>query len=217
MLKKKQSVCLHLSVCRSFFLYVSLFVCLFVYLSVFLFGVLFVCRTLPVCLSVCPSAWLAVCPSVRPSVRLSIPLSVCRLSFSLSVCLRVRLFLWDFPEIMMTNGWCDSICLFMLQVFTAFSQTAACSALSVVTAKNTSRADVSGASTWTHMGRISFLKCQRKDFTWEESEAITAPFLSKCYSYRKQRKQVPISSGIFPMGRLVWTLNDLTATRVDYE
>ena len=210
MLKKKQSVCLHLSVCHSFFLYVSLFVCLFVYLYVFLFGVLFVCRTLPVCLSVCPSVRLAGCLSVRPSVCLSIPLSVCRLSFSLSVCLRVCLFLWDFPEIMMTNGWCDSIFLFMLQVFTAFSQTAACSALSVVTAKNTSRTDVSGASMWTHMGRISFLKFQRKDFTWEESEAITAPFLSKCYSYRKQRKQVPISSGIFFMGRLVCTLNDLT-------
>ena len=105
MLKKKQSVCLHLSVCHSFFLYVSVFVCLFVYLSVFLFGVLFVCRSLPVCLSVCPSAWLAVCPSVRPSVRLSIPLSVCRLSFSLSVCLRVCLFLWDFPEIMHDDKW----------------------------------------------------------------------------------------------------------------
>ena len=80
----------------------------------------------------------------------------------------------------MTNGWCDCICLFILQVFTAFSQTATCncSALSVVTAKNTSRTDVSGASTWTHLGRISFLKFQRKDFTWEESEAITAPFLS---------------------------------------
>ena len=113
----------------------------------------------------------------------------------------------------MTKGWCDSICLFILQVFTAFSQTAACSALSVVTAKNTPRTDVSEASTWTHMGRISFLKFQRKDFTWEESEAITAPFLSKCDSYRKQRKQVPISSGIFPMGRLVCTLNDLTTTR----
>ena len=187
-------------------MYVSLFVCLFVYLSVFLFRVLFVCRSLPVC----PSAWLAVCPSVRPSVRLSIPLSICRLSFSLSVCLPVCLFLWDFPEIMMTNGWCDCICLFILQVFTAFSQTAACSALSVVTAKNTSRTDVSGASTWTHMGGISFLKCQRKDFTWEESEAITAHFLSKCYSYRKQKKQVSISSGIFSMGRLVCTLNDLT-------
>ena len=193
-------------------MYVSLFVCLFVYLSVFLFGVLFVCRSLPVCLSVCPSAWLAVCQSVRPSVRLSIRLSICRLSFSLPVCLPVCLFLWDFPEIMMTNGWCDCICLFILQVFTAFSQTATCncSALSVVTAKNTSRTDVSGASTWTHMGRISFLKCQRKNFTWEESEAITAPFLSKCYSYRKQRKQVPISSGIFSMSRLVCTLNDLT-------
>lgn len=193
-------------------MYVSLFVCLFVYLSVFLFGVLFVCRSLPVCLSVCPSAWLAVCQSVRPSVRLSIRLSICRLSFSLPVCLPVCLFLWDFPEIMMTDGWCDCICLFILQVFTAFSQTATCncSALSVVTAKSTSRTDVSGASTRTHMGRISFLKFQRKDFTWEESEAITAPFLSKCYSYRKQRKQVPISSGIFSMSRLVCTLNDLT-------
>ena len=165
-------------------------------------GVLFVCRSLPVCLSVCPSAWLAVCQSVRPSVRLSIPLSICLLSFSLPVCLPVCLFLWDFPEIMMTNGWCDCICLFILQVFTAFSQTATynCSALSVVTAKNTSRTDVSGASTWTHMGRISFLKCQRKDFTWEESEAITAPFLSKCYSYRKQRKQ----KFPFPVEYLPW-------------
>ena len=180
-------------------------VCLSIYLSSSLGFCSFVGLCLSVYLSVRPPGWL----SVRPSVRLSIPLSVCRLSFSLSVCLRVCLFLWDFPEIMMTNGWCDSICLFILQVFTAFSQSAACSALSVVTAKNTSRADVSGASTWTHMGRISFLKFQRKDFTWEESEAITAPFLSKCYSYRKQRKQVPISSGIFPMGRLVWTLNDL--------
>ena len=181
-------------------------VCLSIYLSSSLGFCLFVGLCLSVYLSVRPPGWL----SVRPSVCLSIPLSVCRLSFSLSVCLRVCLFLWDFPEIMMTNGWCDSIFLFMLQVFTAFSQTAACSALSVVTAKNTSRADVSGASTWTHMGRISFLKFQRKDFTWEESEAITAPFLSKCYSYRKQRKQVPISSGIFFMGRLVCTLNDLT-------
>ena len=189
-------------------MYVSLFVCLFVYLSVFLFGVLFVCRSMPVCLSVCPSAWLAVCqsirpsirPSVRPSVRLSIPLSICRLSVSLSVCLPVCLFLWDFPEIMMTNGWCDCICLFIPQVFIAFSQTAACSALSVVTAKKKSRADVSGASTWTHMGRISFLKWQRKDFTWEESEAITAPFLSKCYSYRKQRKQ----KFPFPVEYLPW-------------
>lgn len=180
-------------------------VCLSIYLSSSLGFCLFVGLCLSVYLSVRPPGWL----SVRPSVRLSIPLSVCRLSFSLSVCLRVCLFLSDFPEIMMTNGWCDSICLFILQVFTAFSQSAACSALSVVTAKNTSRTDVSGASTWTHMGRISFLKFQRKDFTWEESEAITAPFLSKCYSYRKQRKQVPISSGIFPMGRLVWTLNDL--------
>lgn len=181
-------------------------VCLSIYLSSSLGFCLFVGLCLSVYLSVRPPGWL----SVRPSVCLSIPLSVCRLSFSLSVCLPVCLFLWDFPEIMMTNGWCDSIFLFMLQVFTAFSQTAACSALSVVTAKNTSRADVSGASTWTHMGRISFLKFQRKDFTWEESEAITAPFLSKCYSYRKQRKQVPISSGIFFMGRLVCTLNDLT-------
>ena len=167
-----------------------MFVCLFVYLSVFLFGVLFVCRSLPVCLSVCSSAWLAVCPSVRPSIYPS-------------VCLRVCLFLSDFPEIMMTNGWCDSICLFILQVFTAFSQSAACSALSVVTAKNTSRTDVSGASTWTHMGRISFLKFQRKDFTWEESEAITAPFLSKCYSYRKQRKQkFPFPVEYFPWADL---------------
>ena len=180
-------------------------VCLSIYLSSSLGFCSFVGLCLSVYLSVRPPGWL----SVRPSVCLSIPLSVCRLSFSLSVCLRVCLFLWDFPEIMMTNGWCDSIFLFMLQVFTAFSQTVACSALSVVTAKNTSRADVSGASTWTHMGRISFLKFQRKDFTWEESEAITAPFLSKCYSYRKQRKQVPISSGIFFMGRLVCTLNDL--------
>lgn len=153
-------------------------VCLSIYLSSSLGFCLFVGLCLSVYLSVRPPGWL----SVRPSVRLSIPLSVCRLSFSLSVCLRVCLFLWDFPEIMMTNGWCDSICLFILQVFTAFSQSAACSALSVVTAKNTSRADVSGASTWTHMRRISFLKWQRKDFTWEESEAITAPFLSKCYS-----------------------------------
>ena len=188
-------------------MYVSLFVCLFVYLSVFLFGVLFVCRSMPVCLSVCPSAWLAVCqsirPSIRPTVRLSIPLSICRLSVSLSVCLPVCLFLWDFPEIMMTNGWCDCICLFIPQVFIAFSQTAACSALSVVTAKKKSRADVSGASTWTHMGRISFLKFQRKDFTWEESEAITAPFLSKCYSYRKQRKQkFPFPVEYFPWADL---------------
>ena len=190
-------------------------VCLSIYLSSSLGFCLFVGLCLSVYLSVRPPGWLSVSPSVRPSVRLSIPLSICRLSFSLSVCLPVCLFLWDFPEIMMTNGWCDCICLFILQVFTAFSQTATCncSALSVVTAKNTSRTDVSGASTWTHMGRISFLKCQRKDFTWEESEAITVPFLSKCYSYRKQRKQVPISSGIFPMGRLVWTLNDLTSTR----
>ena len=101
MLKKKPSVYLHLSVCHSFFLYVSLFVCLFVYLSVCLFEGLFVCRSLPVFLSVCPSAWLAVCPSVRLSIRLSI----CRLSFSLSVCLPVCLFLWDFPEIMMTMMW----------------------------------------------------------------------------------------------------------------
>ena len=186
-----------LSVCLSIYLSSSLGVCLFVGLC------------LSVYLSVRPPGWLSVRPSIYPSVCLS---SVF-LSFSLSVCLRVCLFLWDFPEIMMTNGWCDSICLFILRVFTAFSQSAACSALSVVTAKNTSRADVSGASTWTHMGRISFLKFQRKDFTWEESEAMTAPFLSKCYSYRKQRKQVPISSGIFPMGRLVWTLNDLTSTR----
>ena len=185
--------------------------CLSIYLSSSLGFCLFVGLCLSVYLSVRPPGWL----SVSPSVRLSIPLSICRLSFSLPVCLPVCLFLWDFPEIMMTNGWCGCICLFILQVFTAFSQTATCncSALSVVTAKNTSRTDVRGASTWTHMGRISFLKCQRKDFTWEESEAITAPFLSKCYSYRKQRKQVPISSGIFPMGRLVWTLNDLTSTR----
>ena len=90
MLKKNQSVCLHLSVCQSFFLCVSLFVCLFVYLSVFLFGVLFVCRTLPVCLSVCPSAWLAVCPSVR----LSIYPSVCLSSVFLSFCLSARLSLF---------------------------------------------------------------------------------------------------------------------------
>ena len=196
---------LFLSVCQPVCLSVCLSICLPLWASV--------CLSVSACLSICLSVPLAGCLSVRPSVYLSIPLSICRLSFSLSVCLPVCLFLWDFPEIMMTNGWCDSICLFILQVFTAFSQTAACSALSVVTAKNTSRADVSGASTWTHMGRISFLKFQRKDFTWEESEAITAPFLSKCYSYRKQRKQVPISSGIFPMGRLVWTLNDLTSTR----
>ena len=190
-------------------------VCLSIYLSSSLGFCLFVGLCLSVYLSLRPPGWLSVSPSVRPSVRLSIPLSICRLSFSLPVCLPVCLFLWDFPEIMMTNGWCDCICLIILQVFTAFSQTATCncSALSVVTAKNTSRTDVRGASTWTHMGRISFLKCQRKDFTWEESEAITAPFLSKCYSYRKQRKQVPISSGIFPMGRLVWTLNVLTSTR----
>ena len=187
-------------------------VCLSIYLSSSLGFCLFVGLCLSVYLSVRPPGWLYVSPSVRPSVRLSIRLSICRLSFSLPVCLPVCLFLWDFPEIMMTNGWCDCICLFILQVFTAFSQTATCncSALSVVTAKNTSRTDVSGASTWTHMGRISFLKFQRKDFTWEESEAITAPFLSKCYSYRKQRKQVPISSGIFSMSRLVCTLNDLT-------
>lgn len=154
-----------LSVCLSIYLSSSLGVCLFVGLC------------LSVYLSVRPPGWL----SVRPSVRLSIPLSVCRLSFSLSVCLRVCLFLWDFPEIMMTNGWCDSICLFILQVFT----------------------DVSGASTWTHMGRISFLKFQRKDFTWEESEAITAPFLSKCYSYRKQRKQkFPFPVEYFPWADL---------------
>ena len=171
-------------------------VCLSIYLSSSLGFCLFVGLCLSVYLSVRPPGWL----SVRPSVCLSIPLSVCRLSFSLSVCLRVCLFLWDFPEIMMTNGWCDSICLFILQVFAAFSQSAACSALSVVTAKNTSRADVSGASTWTHMGRISFLKCQRKNFTWEESEAITAPFLSKCYSYRKQRKQ----KFPFPVEYLPW-------------
>ena len=166
-------------------------VCLSIYLSSSLGFCLFVGLCLSVYLSVRPPGWLSVSPSVRPSVRLSIPLSICRLSFSLPVCLHVCLFLWDFPEIMMTNGWCDCICLFILQVFTAFSQTATCncSALSVATAKNTSRTDVSGASTWTHMGRISFLKFQRKDFTWEESEAITAPFLSKCYSYRKQRKQ----------------------------
>ena len=91
MLKKKQSVCLHLSVCHSFFI----FVCLFVYLSVFLFGVLFVCRSMPVCLSVCPSAWLAVCqsirpsirPSVRPSIYPSVYLSSVCLSFCLSACL----------------------------------------------------------------------------------------------------------------------------------
>ena len=171
-------------------------VCLSIYLSFSLGFCLFVGLCLSVYLSVRPPGWLYV----RPSVRLSIPLSVCRLSFSLSVCLRVCLFLSDFPEIMMTNGWCDSICLFILQVFTAFSQSAACSALSVVTAKNTSRTDVSGASTWTHMGRISFLKFQRKDFTWEESEAITAPFLSKCYSYRKQRKQ----KFPFPVECLPW-------------
>lgn len=154
-----------LSVCLSIYLSSSLGVCLFVGLC------------LSVYLSVRPPGWL----SVRPSVCLSIPLSVCRLSFSLSVCLRVCLFLWDFPEIMMTNGWCDSICLFILQVFT----------------------DVSGASTWTHMGRISFLKFQRKDFTWEESEAITAPFLSKCYSYRKQRKQkFPFPVEYFPWADL---------------
>ena len=166
-------------------------VCLSIYLSSSLGFCLFVGLCLSVYLSVRPPGWLSVSPSVRPSVRLSIPLSICRLSFSLPVCLPVCLFLWDFPEIMMTNGWCDCICLFILQVFTAFSQTATCncSALSVATAKNTSRTDVSGASTWTHMGRISFLKFQRKDFTREESEAITAPFLSKCYSYRKQRKQ----------------------------
>lgn len=154
-------------------------VCLSIYLSSSLGFCLFVGLCLSVYLSVRPPGWLSVSPSVRPSVRLSIPLSICRLSFSLPVCLPVCLFLWDFPEIMMTNGWCDCICLFILQVFTAFSQTATCnySALSVVTAKNTSRTDVSGASTWTHMGRISFLKFQRKDFTWEESEAITAPFL----------------------------------------
>lgn len=174
-------------------------VCLSIYLSSSLGFCLFVGLCLSVYLSVRPPGWL----SVRPSVRLSIPLSVCRLSFSLSVCLRVCLFLSDFPEIMMTNGWCDSICLFILQVFTAFSQSAACSALSVVTAKNTSRTDVSGASTWTHMGRISFLKFQRKDFTWEESEAITAPFLSKCYSYRKQRKQkFPFPVEYFPWADL---------------
>ena len=166
-------------------------VCLSIYLSSSLGFCLFVGLCLSVYLSVRPPGWLSVSPSVRPSVRLSIPLSICRLSFSLPVCLPVCLFLWDFPEIMITNGWCDCICLFILQVFTAFSQTATCncSALSVATAKNTSRTDVSGASTWTHMGRISFLKFQRKDFTREESEAITAPFLSKCYSYRKQRKQ----------------------------
>ena len=179
-------------------MYVSLFVCLFVYLSVFLFGVLFVCRSMPVC----PSAWLAVCQSICPSIRPSVRPSIYPSVYLSSVCLPVCLFLWDFPEIMMTNGWCDCICLFILQVFTAFSQTATCncSALSVVTAKNTSRTDVSGASTWTHMGRISFLKCQRKDFTWEESEAITAPFLSKCYSYRKQRKQ----KFPFPVEYLPW-------------
>ena len=177
-------------------------VCLSIYLSSSLGFCLFVGLCLSVYLSVRPPGWLSVSPSVRPSVRLSIPLSICRLSFSLPVCLPVCLFLWDFPEIMMTNGWCDCICLFILQVFTAFSQTATCncSALSVVTAKNTSRTDVSGASTWTHMGRISFLKWQRKDFTWEESEAITAPFLSKCYSYRKQRKQ----KFPFPVEYLPW-------------
>ena len=152
-------------------------VCLSIYLSSSLGFCSFVGLCLSVYLSVRPPGWL----SVRPSVCLSIPLSVCRLSFSLSVCLRVCLFLWDFPEIMMTNGWCDSICLFILQVFT----------------------DVSGASTWTHMGRISFLKFQRKDFTREESEAITAPFLSKCYSYRKQRKQkFPFPVEYFPWADL---------------
>lgn len=152
-------------------------VCLSIYLSSSLGFCSFVGLCLSVYLSVRPPGWL----SVRPSVCLSIPLSVCRLSFSLSVCLRVCLFLWDFPEIMMTNGWCDSICLFILQVFT----------------------DVSGASTWTHMGRISFLKFQRKDFTWEESKAITAPFLSKCYSYRKQRKQkFPFPVEYFPWADL---------------
>lgn len=152
-------------------------VCLSIYLSSSLGFCSFVGLCLSVYLSVRPPGWL----SVRPSVCLSIPLSVCRLSFSLSVCLPVCLFLWDFPEIMMTNGWCDSICLFILQVFT----------------------DVSGASTWTHMGRISFLKFQRKDFTWEESEAITAPFLSKCYSYRKQRKQkFPFPVEYFPWADL---------------
>ena len=177
-------------------------VCLSIYLSSSLGFCLFVGLCLSVYLSVRPPGWLSVSPSVRPSVRLSIPLSICRLSFSHPVCLPVCLFLWDFPEIMMTSGWCDCICLFILQVFTAFSQTATCncSALSVVTAKNTSRTDVSGASTWTHMGRISFLKFQRKDFTWEESEAITAPFLSKCYSYRKQRKQ----KFPFPVEYLPW-------------
>lgn len=197
------AVCLFVTL--SFCMSACLSVCLSIYLSASLGVCLFVGLCLSVYLSVRPPGWLSV---DRPSVYLSLLLSV--------VCLSVYpvcLFLWDFPEIMMTNGWCDSICLFILQVFTAFSQTAACSALSVVTAKNTSRADVSGASTWTHMGRISFLKFQRKDFTWGESEAITAPFLSKCYSYRKQRKQVSISSGIFPMGRLVCTLNELTATR----
>ena len=94
MLKKNQSVCLHLSVCQSFFLCVSLFVCLFVYLSVFLFGVLFVCRSLPVCLSVCPSAWLAVCQSVRPSVRPSIYPSVYLSSVFLSSCLSACLSLF---------------------------------------------------------------------------------------------------------------------------
>ena len=170
--------------------------CLSVCLSIYLSSSLGFCLFVGLCLSV----YLSVRPSVRPSIYPSVCLSSVFLSFSLSVCLRVCLFLWDFPEIMMTNGWCDSIFLFMLQVFTAFSQTAACSALSVVTAKNTSRADVSGASTWTHMRRISFLKFQRKDFTWEESEAITAPFLSKCYRYRKQRKQ----KFPFPVEYLPW-------------
>ena len=173
--------------------------CLSVCLSIYLSSSLGFCLFVGLCLSV----YLSVRPSVRPSIYPSVCLSSVFLSFSLSVCLRVCLFLWDFPEIMMTNGWCDSIFLFMLQVFTAFSQTAACSALSVVTAKNTSRADVSGASTWTHMRRISFLKFQRKDFTWEESEAITAPFLSKCYSYRKQRKQkFPFPVEYFPWADL---------------
>ena len=183
-------------------MYVSLFVCLFVYLSVFLFC-LFVGLCLSVYLSVRPPGWLAVCQSVRPSVRPSIYPSVYLSSVFLSSCLSACLSLFmRFSRIMMTNGWCDCICLFILQVFTAFSQTATCncSALSVVTAKHTSRTDVSGASTWTHMGRISFLKCQRKDFTWEESEAITAPFLSKCYRYRKQRKQ----KFPFPVEYLPW-------------
>jgi len=71
-LKKKQPVCLRLSVCHSCCVSVSLFVCLFVCLSVCLFGGLFVCRSLPVYLSVCLSV----------------------VSVSLSVCLPVCLFVW---------------------------------------------------------------------------------------------------------------------------